>query len=245
MQRKYELVMDDTIEVYGHILYHIRALKNFCNIKEGDLGGYIEKTNNLSHAGDCWVYDNACVWDNARVCGNARVYGNACVWNNARVCGNAHVYDNARVCGNARVYKNSEVHENAIIRGNARIYGNSEIFGHASIFDNAKIYSAFVHDNAYIHDNACVHNDVFVYGSVELFDNADIKQNTDYFVIKGPGRNAEFVVSFRCNDGFIKVKTWEFDGLLEEYEKMIKKMKTKYAKEYLAIVNLIKIHFSL
>ena len=104
MDKKYELT-DEKIEVFGRTLYRIRALRDIpaIEVKAGDLGGFIEKEENLSHDDNAWVCGNAEVYGDARVYGNARVYGDA------RVCGNAEVYGNARVCGNARVYGNAEV----------------------------------------------------------------------------------------------------------------------------------------
>ena len=102
-------------------LYQIEALKDFSNIKKGDLGGWIEKESNLSHRGDCWVSgsamvcDNAQVSSNAMVSGNAIVSGNARVFGNARVSGNVMVYGDAWVSGNARVYGRAMVCDNAII----------------------------------------------------------------------------------------------------------------------------------
>ena len=99
MEKKYKLT-DETIEVEGKALYRIEALKDFCEIKKGDKGGFIESEDNLSHEGNAWVYDNACVYgtscvyDDARVCGNSRVYGTARVTDDACVCGTARVYDN-------------------------------------------------------------------------------------------------------------------------------------------------------
>lgn len=46
-------------------------------MNEGDLGGFIEKEENLSHSGCAWVYGNAKIYGNAKVCGYAEVYGNA------------------------------------------------------------------------------------------------------------------------------------------------------------------------
>ena len=40
-------------------LCRIKALKDFGDVKAGDLGGYIEDYKNLSHDGNCWIYDNA------------------------------------------------------------------------------------------------------------------------------------------------------------------------------------------
>ena len=101
--KKYELTAETKV-VFGRTLHRIRALVAFGNVNAGELGGWIEKEDNLDHYGnawvygDAWVYGNAWVCDDARVCGNARVYGDACV------CGNACVYGNAEVYGDADVY---------------------------------------------------------------------------------------------------------------------------------------------
>ena len=84
---KYELT-NNTITHLGRTLYQIKALKDFGNVKKSDLGGWIEKEDNLSHHGNAWVFDNACISDNACVSGNARVSGNACVSDNAYVLNN-------------------------------------------------------------------------------------------------------------------------------------------------------------
>lgn len=88
---KYEMLYEDSIRIGNHTLYHIRALKDFGNVKAGDIGGYIEKEENLSQKGICWIYGSAKVYGSALVCGNAKVY------DNALVCGNALVYDNAKI----------------------------------------------------------------------------------------------------------------------------------------------------
>ena len=90
--KKYELT-DDTITVEGRTLHRIKALKSFSNVEEGELGGYVEKEDNLDQRGDAWVYGDA------RVYGNAQVYGDARVSGNAQVCGDARVYGDAWVSG--------------------------------------------------------------------------------------------------------------------------------------------------
>ena len=121
--KKYELVLDDTIEFLGRKLFRIRAKISFGIFKKGKLGGYIESENNLSHFGNAWVSDNALVCDDAFVCGNAFVYGNAKVSGNAWVSDNARVSDNALVCGNAFVYGNALVYGNAKVCDDAFVYG--------------------------------------------------------------------------------------------------------------------------
>ena len=91
--KKYELLKDDTITTpSGRTLYRIKALVAIgLLVAPGELGGYIEKENNLSFHSNAWVY------------------GNACVYGNAWVCGNAWVSDDARVSGNARVKERYDI----------------------------------------------------------------------------------------------------------------------------------------
>ena len=55
-------------------LHRIRAVAEFGLVKIGDLGGWIEKEENLSHEGKAWVCGDAEVWGNAEVCGDAEVF---------------------------------------------------------------------------------------------------------------------------------------------------------------------------
>ena len=103
---KYKLTKNK--KTIGEItLYQIEALKDFSDIKKGDLGGWIEKESNLSQQGDCWVSCRARVYDNAIVSDNAWVFGNAWVSGCAWVSGNARVFGNARVSGNDWVSGNA------------------------------------------------------------------------------------------------------------------------------------------
>ena len=121
MEKHFELT-DETIEVAGKTLHRIRCTRDCKWAKTGDLGGFIEKEDNLS--GNAWVSDNA--W----VSGDARVYGDAWVSDNARVSGNARVYGDARVSDNAQVYGD------AWVSGNARVYGNAWVSGNARVYGN-------------------------------------------------------------------------------------------------------------
>lgn len=86
--KKYEFTGEVKVK-FGVTFKRIRALIDFGNVKKGELGGFIEKEENLSYAGDAWVSDDAEVCDDAWVSDDARVYGNARVCGNAEVCGNA------------------------------------------------------------------------------------------------------------------------------------------------------------
>ena len=68
---KYKILYHTAIEFNGHTIYRIEANRNFADVKAGDLGGYIESTENLSDEGDCWIYNDAIVCDSAKVKDNA------------------------------------------------------------------------------------------------------------------------------------------------------------------------------
>ena len=81
--KKYEFTGETKrVELWNRTatLHRIKATVEFGFVKVGELGGWIEKEENLSHEGKAWV------------CGDAEVWGNAKVWGNAEVCGDAEVF---------------------------------------------------------------------------------------------------------------------------------------------------------
>ena len=106
--KKYELT-DETIKLSGNrVLHRIVALRDFSNVKKGNKGGWIEKEENLSHEGNCWVFDNAWAFSSAEVGGNAKVGGYAIVMDNAIVGGNAQVGGNAKIRSDAKITNNKD-----------------------------------------------------------------------------------------------------------------------------------------
>ena len=118
--KKYEILMDEknTIEFEGHTLHRIKALRDFGDIKTGDLGGYVENENNLSHEGNCWIYDDAkamdysVISDNSRMYNNSTMYGNSVMYDNSEMYDNTKMYDNSTLYNNSAMFGNSEMHDN-------------------------------------------------------------------------------------------------------------------------------------
>ena len=78
--KKYEFTGETKrVELWNRTatLHRIKATVEFGFVKVGELGGWIEKEENLSHEGKAWVCDDAKVWGNAEVCGDAKVCGDA------------------------------------------------------------------------------------------------------------------------------------------------------------------------
>ena len=109
--KKYE-IRDD-----GRIV----ALRDFGDVKAGDVGGFVDSEANLSHDGNCWIYGDASVSDDAQVSGNARVFDKAVISGNAHIFGEARVFGNARVSGKAWVFGEVQVSVGTKLSGDAVI----------------------------------------------------------------------------------------------------------------------------
>jgi hypothetical protein len=110
MEKKYELLAGDCLRAGDRTVYRIRALRDFGDVRRGDLGGYIESEANLDHNGESWVADLAqvygphgCVRGNGRVSGESWVLG--IVDGDAQICDlvvvgeGAHVGGRTTLCG--------------------------------------------------------------------------------------------------------------------------------------------------
>ena len=237
--KKFELTTD-SIKRNGVTLYRIKALIDFGDVKAGDLGGYVEKEENLSQSGNAWVYGNALVCDDAWVSNNAQVYGSARVSGNAWVYGSARVYGNALVCDDAWVSNNAQVYGSARVSGNASVCDDALVCDDAWVSGNASLYgNAQVSDNARVYGNALVCDDAWVSG------NARICSNADYICLKGFDSHNRSTTMFRTKSGNICVSCGCFSGTLQEFESKVKEThgNNKFAREYLALVEAAKIHF--
>lgn len=120
--KKFELTTESK-EINGKTVYRIRSLIDFKGIvavKRECLGGFIEKEENLSQEGNCWIFDDSAVYGNARVHDNAilqcraEVYGNSKIHGRAIISG-SEIRDDANIC-DAAVF-NSTIYQNANIEG--------------------------------------------------------------------------------------------------------------------------------
>ena len=93
MEKKFELISESKTIVLSdgseRTVYRIKALRDFADVKAGQLGGWVEKETNLSQEGNCFIYDDAVVCDDAVVVEAAVVKDQAVVKDNAVVKGKA------------------------------------------------------------------------------------------------------------------------------------------------------------
>ena len=226
--KKFKLTSEFIVDISGVKLFRIKALIEFGNVKAGDLGGYIEKEENLSHMGNAWVSGNAQVSGDARVSGNAQVSGNAWVFGDAQVFGNARVYGNAWVYGDARV------------SGNARVYGDARVCGNALVCGNAWVY-----DNAWVYGDAQVSGNARVSGDAQVFGDARVSGDKDYAYAHGFGSCNRTTTFFRLKDGDVGVRCGCFYGTLAQFRDNVCEThgETKKAQEYLMLADLMDFRF--
>ena len=197
--KKYELT-DETKLYNGRTLHRIVALRDFGDVKKGDKGGWIEKEENLSHKGNCWVnyeakvLDDAKVLDNAWLSHRAELYDRVCLHNDAVVGDHALLSGNACVFSFAKVYGNAMVHDaklsgDVAINGNVAVCGNVIIRGSVTVFDKVKII------------NNDVSSDDMIIGGLACFcGDAKISNNKDYIVFKNWWSSGRYFTWTRSNN---------------------------------------------
>lgn len=163
MDKKFELIKEDSIKVEGRTLYRIRLLRELKHVKAGTLGGYIEKEENLSHYGECWVANEAKVYNDASVEENAVVDDAAIVKDCATIMEMAYICDSAVVCDKAMIRGMVSVNENAVVGGEVDISESSYICGNASIKGEG-----FICESAYVGGNTVIDGDFEIYDCVIL-----------------------------------------------------------------------------
>ena len=185
-------------------MLRIVALKDFSNVKKGDVGGLIEKEENLSQEGNCWVYDEATVSGNAYVSGNAVIADCACICGGACVCSNACVRGQAFVCKHAQVF------------GDAVICGDAEVWDSAQIYGKAWINGVSIGGDAYVRGNIKLWATIKNHSHIT----ASIKDNKDYIILA-------IKKVFHLFSSNPKDK----DEVLDDYVKNIQTIRQIYGKE--------------
>lgn len=182
-------------------LCRIQALKDFGDVAKGDIGGFIRCEGNLSHEGNCWVYNDAKIYDDAYVSSNARIFNNAEISGNALVCGDSGILNNAEVCGEAKVFGRARV------CGNARVCDNAHLHDRVAVVDNAQIYgSATIRDDVMICDNAEVCGLTSASGEAKIGNNAKIFKGK---ILGDISQEFDNILFIQCSKGMITIYSYE------------------------------------
>ena len=184
-QPKFKLNRNIDIRVGEKTLYVIEALRDFGDVEAGDLGGFVESEDNLSHEGDCWVYDSAMVYGKGRVNRNGKVKDQASVYDYATVSDDAVVSGEAQVFQRAVVYGEAQIGGLSSVYGNAQVFGKVEVRGHSKIHDDAWVYGDMIVDGYANITRKCTEVPIvltgFTYGITIMDDHISIDCQTKTF----------------------------------------------------------------
>ena len=236
--RKYEMT-NITMEFEERTLYRIRALKNFRNVKAGDLGGWVSGKHNLSQEGDCWIYDEAKCMDNARMYHNSAMYNNAvmCDFSEMHGCSEMHNYsamlDNSRMYNCSAMYDNSRMYNDSKMYSNSRMFDNSAMYNNAVMLDNSKMF-----ENSRMYRDSRLKNKENLYGKLVCKVDRFIEiNNTGGRVVTGVLKDGKILYNIGCQNEITKEtfidRIYNEGGGIE---------KNPHRKEYLKIIDMIELY---
>ena len=159
--KKYELIEVEEND-YG-LKYRAKALRDFRDVKKGDLSGLISNENSISQEGNCWVYYDAAMHHGARIFDNAILYNNAKMYGNTRLYGNAKMFHNAIMFDNAEMHENTEMHDHTMLHNNAMMDGAAQIHGYSGMHGNSIMMNC-----TRIYDGAQMTDDAMMFGDAEM-----------------------------------------------------------------------------
>lgn len=149
-------------DVDGHKLHQIVAARDIpeLGVQEGDLGGFVESEQNLSHKGTCWVFAGS-------------VYEQAVVSNGATVRGDGvKVHEYAKLDGGFTAYDNAELY------GHFRGTGCGKVAGRVDAKDSTMIKgSGYVTDGTIMRNRATVSGHAHVSAGAILTGTVEITGN--------------------------------------------------------------------
>ena len=172
--RKYELT-NISMEFGERTLYRIRALRDFSDVKKGDLGGWVSSEDNLSQEGDCWIYNEAKCMDSAKIYDNSTMYDYSEMYDYSIMRGDSEMHnytemhDYSKMYSYSKMYDNAEMHDNSKMYGNSTMYGNSMMCGNSRMFDYSEMF-----DDSAMYGNSTMNGYSIMFGNSELYDDSEM-----------------------------------------------------------------------
>lgn len=266
IEKKFELVKESARNTRNSnaeeiTVYRIRALRDFtCPfklrpdgeildttlVKKGDLGGWVEKEENLSQEDGCWIFNDAQVRENARVEGNARITGRSFIRGNAVVkgysylSGSANVYGNAvlddctRMDGMVSIGDDSTTNGTVNILNYSQVHGKSKLSGDIYLGGAVVIKDANIAEGLHLVGNYTVAFDVNGSNTVAAYRTTEFaKKQNDY----GIERNG-----YDYFTASTKADIWSTHGFLGTGEELIQFVERSYPASTEYYRNLVEYH---
>ena len=199
--------------VRGHIL-----------VVMGDIGGYVEKEDNLSQKGNCWIDGDSMALDDSKISGDSYLHGHVLTIGNATVSGNAFIKDGCTVTGDA------VIDGDVCITSNSHVSGKSKVTGKVRLFTGVRVTGKSVLDgNIKLSGVINVRNSKLT-GDINLagyfcFNEIDIAGDSEFVTyrinvsVKDSDKNYDYLLASTVKDYW---STREFHGTSEELYEHVK-----------------------
>ena len=161
----------------GRIVKRIMALRDFGNVKKGDIGGFVEWIDNLSHEGDCWIADNAIVAGWSRVSGDALVKNHAKCDGFVSVSDRAVIGDDALLEGYVAAYGDVKIGLFSYLKDGAVARDHATIFCQCRYSNSGKRRVPHVFERATVSGHARLEGRISMSGTSTATDHTTLRDN--------------------------------------------------------------------
>lgn len=239
MERYFKLTEETIVNEAGRKLHQIECTRDFKYAHAGELGGFIEKEENLG--GEAWVDEEAQVWGEAKVVsgsvlrGRARVYGHATVRNGSVIYDEARVYDYAMVDG-------------SFVGGQAKVYGKSRLALGVTMADQAEVFGlASIESSSCLLHNASVSGRACLNCATVLSADAYVTHDSDFCQFYNLCPMANRTTVYRTKAGDLRVYHADKVYTLEAFTELVGRADSEpiFKKVYPAVLAVIKARFEL
>ena len=238
MERYFKLTEETIVNEAGRKLHQIECTRDFKFAHAGELGGFIEKEENLG--GEAWVDEGAQVWGEAKVINGSVVRDNARVYGRSKVRNGSVIYDEARVYDYALV-------DACSVGGQAKVYGKSWISRGVSMADQTEVFGLANIENSCLLHNASVSGRACLNCSMVLSTDAYVTHNSDFCQFYNLCPTADRTTVYRTKAGDIRIYHADEVYTLEAFTELVEQASDElvFKQVYPAVLAVIKVRFPL
>ena len=238
MERYFKLTEETIVNEAGRKLRQIECIRDFKFAHAGELGGFIEKEENLG--GEAWVDEGAQVWGEAKVINGSVLRDNARVYGRSKVRNGSVIYDEARVYDYALV-------DACSVGGQAKVYGKSWISRGVSMADQTEVFGLANIENSCLLHNASVSGRACLNYATVLSTDAYVTRNFDCCQFHNLCPEAGITSVYRTKAGDLRVYHADEVYTLEAFTELVGQASDElvFKQVYPAVLEVIKARFEL
>lgn len=175
---KYEILEQTYQLTDGRKVYRIKAVRDFGSVKKGEVGGFVEADDNLSHHGLCWIAGSAMALGRSQVTGDALLKDRARIYDWTMITDRCVVQDDAILKDFVFGYGDAVIGGQSLLAEVVTVRDYAHVFCHPRYSVSGKTQIPNVRGNVMIRDyarllgNVSARDDVVIAGRATIKDSA-------------------------------------------------------------------------